>query len=57
METPNVKQMKKSMKKFNEMIDKLEQSATNVENDYQFRFNRPGFEKDISSLFSKNIQF
>lgn len=55
METQNVKMMKKSMKKFKEMIDKLEQSAINVENDYQFWFNRPGFEKDISSLFTKNI--
>ena len=47
METGNVKVMKKSMKKFKEQIEKLEQSATSVENDYQFRFNRPGFEKDI----------
>ena len=47
MELDNMKYMKKTMKKFNESINKIEIASTNVENDYQFRFNRPGFEKDI----------
>lgn len=41
MEANSVRAMKGNMKKFDEMIEKVESQATYVENDYQFVFNRP----------------
>jgi len=56
-EVQSVARMKRNMKKFEMSLSKAEEKAQDCKADYQFRFNRPGFEADLQQLFKKNIKF
>jgi hypothetical protein len=56
-EAASSKSMKRNMTRFRTQIGKIERAATYCENDYQFKFNRKGFEKDLGLMIAKNLSF
>ena len=48
--------MRRNMKKFHNKLSQIEKQASQCENEYNFRFNWRGFERDLTQLFKHNVK-
>lgn len=56
-EYPTISYMSKTMKKFEDSINKAEKFAVFCENDYQFVFHKNDFAKSLKEIIDQNVHF